>query len=193
MNKLTCSACGQLFPADSEFCPFCGEKKNETCRQCGNLRFDGGDFCPYCGTSYSGAVTPQIAVHQKEEQGASPKKGKKVVATWIIVAAIVLGLLNVGQLVVLMSQNTAIHDLEVELEETERELKEAELERKDWQTKAAKYRGELEHYQGYAVFASDGYYYHEDYDCSHFTGDYYIFNTAYAEWKGYKACPYCCK
>ena len=193
MNNITCTSCGHAFPDDSLFCPFCGEPKQETCKHCGKPRFDGGDFCPYCGTSYSGAVTPQIAVHQKEEQGASSKKGKKAIATWMIVAAIVLGLLNVGQLVVLMSQNTAIHDLEVELEETERELKEAELESKDWQTKAAKYRGELEHYQGYAVFASDGYYYHEDYDCSHFTGDYYIFNTAYAEWKGYKACPYCCK
>ena len=165
MNKLICEACGNSFPADSEFCPFCGTKKKATCPSCGQYRIEIGSFCPFCGSAYDGTkpVTEPISI--EKEAAPAPKRHKKR-SVALVAAIVLLAVLNVVQLVSLLDANDNV----------------AELEKK------------LKPYLDHVVFAeNDGRNrYHHDFDCATLESDYYICSVSDAVHWGYSPCIYCC-
>ena len=51
-NKTTaCYACGEIIPADAEYCPYCRKKLYEDCPKCGKTYSSQYDNCPKCGTN----------------------------------------------------------------------------------------------------------------------------------------------
>lgn len=51
-NRTTaCYACGEIIPADAEYCPYCRKKLFESCPKCGKTYSSQYDNCPKCGTN----------------------------------------------------------------------------------------------------------------------------------------------
>jgi membrane protease subunit (stomatin/prohibitin family) len=49
-KEVFCSKCAKKYPANSSFCPFCGNKYNP-CPRCGSDNLEGSKRCVSCGTS----------------------------------------------------------------------------------------------------------------------------------------------
>jgi membrane protease subunit (stomatin/prohibitin family) len=47
---IACPKCAAQIPADSKFCPACGQGLSKTCTKCGGALAADAKFCPQCGT-----------------------------------------------------------------------------------------------------------------------------------------------
>lgn len=50
-NITACYACGEIIPADAEYCPYCRKKLYESCPRCGKAYSSLFPNCPKCGTN----------------------------------------------------------------------------------------------------------------------------------------------
>jgi RNA polymerase subunit RPABC4/transcription elongation factor Spt4 len=60
-----CFACGEIIPANSEFCPYCSKQLYVTCPKCGNTYSSQYPACNKCGTNRESYHKQQEAERQK--------------------------------------------------------------------------------------------------------------------------------
>ena len=51
-SQILCWNCGEVIPANSKFCPFCGTETKRTCPNCGHQFSSQYPICPECGANY---------------------------------------------------------------------------------------------------------------------------------------------
>ena len=193
MNKLICEACGNSFPADSAFCPFCGTKKKETCPSCGQYRIEIGSFCPFCGSSYDGTKSVAEPISIEKEAVPAPKHYKKR-AVALVAAVVLLAVLNVVQFVILRAANNNAVLMEEEIAQYEKKLSQAKIEATISESDAREYRVKLKAILEYVAFAEDDgrKFYHQDVNCHMFDDEFYVCSINEAESWGYSPCAFCC-
>lgn len=60
-----CFACGEIIPANSEFCPYCSKQLYVTCPKCGNTYSSQYPACNKCGTNRESYHKQQEAERQR--------------------------------------------------------------------------------------------------------------------------------
>jgi len=71
-----CLTCKSEFRENLDFCPYCGQEKNNPCLHCQKRSTKDFDFCPHCGQEKEIAPTsPDLKIKKKRK--VSRKTGKK--------------------------------------------------------------------------------------------------------------------
>ena len=88
-----CFACGEIIPANSEFCPYCSKQLYVTCPKCGNTYSSQYPACNKCGTNRESyhkqqEAERQRAIREEEERQRQQREweqspeGKATIAEW---------------------------------------------------------------------------------------------------------------
>ncbi len=64
-KTMVCFACGEIIPANSEFCPYCSKQLYVTCPKCGNTYSSQFPACNKCGTNRESYHKQQEAERQR--------------------------------------------------------------------------------------------------------------------------------
>lgn len=72
-STMVCYACGNIIPANSEYCPFCSRELYVTCPQCGNIYSSQYPVCYKCGTNRE----KYFKQKEKEKQDAIRKERER--------------------------------------------------------------------------------------------------------------------
>lgn len=65
-NSICCFNCNEIIPADSQYCPICGQKLWITCPKCGKQYSSQYRICNQCGTNHQDYIEQQK--REKEER-----------------------------------------------------------------------------------------------------------------------------
>lgn len=76
-NRTTaCYACGEIIPADAEYCPYCRKKLYEECPKCGKTYSSQFDNCPKCGTNRY-EYHKEMQAREKEDRKRQLEEARK--------------------------------------------------------------------------------------------------------------------
>lgn len=77
-TSTVCYSCGEIIPANSQFCPVCGKRLLEKCPKCGNEYPAQYSICNRCGTNREQYLKELREKEQKEREIAEKKRKEKI-------------------------------------------------------------------------------------------------------------------